>query len=69
MTTKSPKKLYRSRTDQKIAGVAGGLAHYFDLDPTLIRVLFVIALFLSFGFALFMYLALAFVMPLEPIEK
>lgn len=32
------KKLYRSTTDKKIAGVCGGLAEYFNLDPTLVRV-------------------------------
>ena len=39
-----PRKLQRS-TDKKLGGVAGGLAEYFDLDPTLVRVLFVIGLF------------------------
>ena len=33
------RKLYRSRTDRKLAGVCGGLAQYFNADPTLIRVL------------------------------
>lgn len=36
------KKLYRSKTDRKIAGVCGGLGQYFDIDPTLIRVAFVL---------------------------
>ena len=33
------KKLYRSRTNRKIAGVCGGLAEYFDVDPTIIRII------------------------------
>lgn len=33
------KKLYRSRTDRKIWGICGGLAEYFDIDPTLVRAL------------------------------
>ena len=45
------KKLYRSKSDRKIAGVCGGLAAHFDLDPTLVRVLAVVSLFLgSAGF-------------------
>lgn len=38
------KKLYRSTADRKIAGVCGGLAEYLDIDPTIIRVIFVILL-------------------------
>lgn len=33
------KRLYRSRTDRKIAGVCGGLAEYFGIDPTIIRII------------------------------
>ena len=36
------RKLYRSRTDRKLAGVCGGLAQYFNADATLMRVLFVV---------------------------
>ncbi|MBO4488627.1 MAG: PspC domain-containing protein [Bacteroidales bacterium] len=47
----SAKKLYLSQTDKKIAGVCGGIAEYLDVDPTVIRILFLIALFCaSFGF-------------------
>lgn len=38
------KKLYRSRTDKKIAGVAGGLAEYLSVDPTVVRIVFLILL-------------------------
>ncbi len=38
------KKLYRSQTDKKIAGVCGGIAEYFDIDPTIARVIFVVLL-------------------------
>ena len=38
------KRLYRSRTDKKIAGVCGGLGEYFGIDPTVVRLLAVIAL-------------------------
>lgn len=38
------KRLYRSSTDSKIAGVCGGIAEYFNIDPTIIRVIFVLLL-------------------------
>lgn len=47
----SYKKLTRSRTDRKIAGVCGGLARYLNIDPTVVRILFLIALLtMSIGF-------------------
>lgn len=39
------KKLYRSRKDRKIAGVCGGIAEYFNIDSTLVRLLAVITIF------------------------
>jgi phage shock protein C len=38
-----PKKLYRSRTNRMLAGVAGGLAEYFSIDPLVVRLVFVVA--------------------------
>lgn len=59
------KKYYRSRTDRKIWGVCGGLAKYFDLDPTLVRVVTVASLFVgTLGF--WIYIILAIVAPVEP---
>ena len=43
------KKLYRSKTDRRIAGVCGGLGNYFDIDPTIIRLAWVVALFFAGG--------------------
>jgi Putative stress-responsive transcriptional regulator len=43
------KKLYRSRTDRMVGGVCGGLAEYFNVDPTIIRLLFVLGLVLVGG--------------------
>lgn len=52
-----PRKLYRSEKDQVIAGVCGGLAEYFDIDPVLVRALFVLlALFGGGGFVLYLIL-------------
>jgi phage shock protein PspC (stress-responsive transcriptional regulator) len=38
------KKLTRSTSDRKIAGVCGGLAQYFNVDPTVVRIIFLVAL-------------------------
>lgn len=60
------KKLTRSRTNKKFAGILGGLAQYFGIDSTLLRVIFVIALFITglFPMAL-IYLVLIFLIPNE----
>jgi phage shock protein C len=52
------------RKDKKIFGVCGGIADYFDTDPTLIRILFV-AGFLIFGSGLLLYIVMAIIMPDE----
>ena len=57
------KRLYRSRQDVVIAGVAAGLAEYFQLDVSLIRVIWGIAGFMGFG--VFAYLIAWFIIPQE----
>ena len=59
------RKLYRSRTNRKVAGVCGGLAQYFNLDATLVRVLFVVLAVLG-GSGLVLYLAMWIIVPNEP---
>ena len=59
------KRLYRSRDNRMLAGVCGGLAKYFGMDPVLVRVLAVVAIFLSFSLAVLAYIILALVVPLE----
>ena len=59
------KRLTRSRTDKKIAGVCGGLAHYFGCDPVIPRIVFVL-LFLGAGSGLLAYLICWLVIPMEP---
>ena len=59
------KKLYRSATDKKIAGVCGGIAAYFGVDSTIIRLIWVFAVIFA-GFGLLAYLIAALVMPVEP---
>lgn len=60
------KKLYRSRSDRRIAGVCGGLASYFSIDPTLMRLLFVLGL-LFVGGTFLAYIILMIVVPEEPV--
>lgn len=45
----SYKRFLRSKTDRKIAGVCGGISEYFNVDATLIRVLFAVAVILGGG--------------------
>lgn len=63
------KKLYRSRKQRMIAGVCGGLGEYFGVDPTVMRVLFVVATVLGFGSSILVYLILLIVVPEEPLES
>lgn len=63
------KRLYRSVSDRKIAGVCGGLAEYFDVDSTVVRLLFIILLLLSFGTALLIYLIMWVIVPENPDVK
>ena len=58
------KRLYRSRSDRMIWGVCGGLAKYFDVDPTIVRVIAVLSLFVN-GLGILAYIILAIVVPLE----
>jgi phage shock protein C len=58
-------RLYRSRTERRIAGVCGGLATYFDIDPVIIRLLWVLFVFFG-GAGVIMYGIAWFVIPLEP---
>jgi len=60
------KKLYRSRTDRKIAGVCGGLAEYFDVDPIIIRIIAIILLLPGGLPGLLPYVILWIVVPQEP---
>jgi phage shock protein C len=63
--SESAKRLYRSRNERWLAGICGGLGHYFGLDPTLIRALFVL-FGLVVGGGLLLYIILWIIIPLEP---
>jgi len=61
------KRLYRSESDRKIAGVLGGLSDYLGVDPSLVRIAYAVLTILT-GFlpGLFLYLLMAFIVPAEP---
>ncbi|HEY8347563.1 MAG TPA: PspC domain-containing protein [Symbiobacteriaceae bacterium] len=61
-STDRPRRLRKSR-DRILCGVCGGIAEYLNADPTLVRLLYALVVFLSFGFSVFAYIVLAIVMP------
>jgi phage shock protein C len=65
--TGGPKRLMRSSTDKKLGGVCAGLADYLDMDPTLVRVLWVVIGFCAAGTGVLVYFVLWFVLPLAPL--
>jgi phage shock protein C len=60
-------RLYKSRADRKLFGVCGGIASYFSVDPTVVRLLFIVASFVSVGFMVLLYIIMAIVTPREPV--
>lgn len=58
------KRLFRSRTDRKLGGVCAGIANYFGIDPTVVRLATVILTFT--GMSIFIYIILWIVIPEEP---
>lgn len=59
------KRLYRSRTQRMLAGVCGGIAEYFNVDPTLIRLAWVVFCFIG-GSGILAYIIAAIVVPENP---
>jgi len=60
------KKLYRSTDDRVIVGVCGGIGNYLGVDPTVIRVLWILATVFSLGAGILVYLLAALIIPEEP---
>lgn len=60
------KRLFRSQKEKMIGGVCGGLAEYFDIDPVIVRALFIVAT-LAWGAALIGYIILWIIVPFSPI--
>ena len=61
------RKLYRSRTNRMIFGVCAGLAEFFGIDPTVVRLVFVAGALLGFGSFILIYLVMFLVVPEEPV--
>jgi len=61
------KRIYRSNVDNKIAGVCGGLGEYFDIDPTIVRIIMFLLIF-AHGAGLIIYIVGWIVMPKRPLE-
>jgi phage shock protein C len=59
-------KLYRSRTEKKLLGVCGGLGDYMQVDPVIVRLVFVMAALASFGIVAIAYIVLGIVVPQKP---
>ncbi|AFV22900.1 phage shock protein C [Methanolobus psychrophilus R15] len=62
-------RLTRSRDDRMLAGVAGGVGKYFDTDPTLVRLILVIAAFATDGLMIWIYILMAIIVPEEEKTK
>ncbi len=60
------KKLYRSKSDRKLFGVLGGLAQYFNIDPTVLRIIYVLLSVFVLGCPIIIYLIAALIIPEEP---
>ncbi len=62
-----PKRLYRRRKGRKLLGVLGGLAEFFGLDQSLVRIAYVVITFFTLCVpGIVLYMTMAFIVPLEP---
>ncbi len=59
------KRLYRSKKERMLGGVAGGIAEYFAVDPTLIRLLWVVSFFMG-GAGILAYIVAFIIIPEDP---
>ncbi|HOP24980.1 MAG TPA: PspC domain-containing protein [Defluviitoga sp.] len=62
------KKLYRSRKNRVLAGVCGGIGEYFEIDPVIVRLIWIV-LTMIWGFGLILYIIAIFLIPVEPKEE
>ncbi len=66
---KKVKKLYRSGKNRILAGVCGGLGDYFDVDPTIVRLAWIIFTLMSLGIGILAYLIAWIIIPRNPKHK
>jgi phage shock protein C len=64
--TEEFRRLYRARDERMLAGVCGGLAKYFSIDPTIVRLIFVAASIAGVGGGIILYLLMMIIVPIEP---
>jgi phage shock protein PspC (stress-responsive transcriptional regulator) len=62
------KRLYRSRTNRMLGGVAAGIGEYLDADPTLVRLVFALS-FLLLGTGVLVYLVMWIIIPEKPVAE
>lgn len=65
-TNSTEKKLYKSRFDKKISGVCGGIAEYFNIDSTIVRLVWALASLGSLGTGAIVYIVMALIIPENP---
>jgi len=65
----SYKRLYRSGNEQILGGVLGGIAEYLKVDPVIIRIIYVLLLFASFGFMVLAYIVAWIIIPRNPFHR
>jgi phage shock protein C len=63
------KRLYRSRDNKMLTGLSGGIAKYFGVDPTIVRIAFVIGEFATVGLLIIGYFIIALIVPAEPLSN
>ncbi len=68
-TTTKPKRFYRSKQDRWITGVAGGLGEYFNIDPILIRIGFILLAIVGYGTGVLLYIILALFVEENPYQE
>lgn len=61
----NPKKLYRTNDNKILLGVCGGIGEYFNVDPVLVRLIWILVTIFSFGLGILAYVAAAIVMPIK----
>ena len=59
------RRIFKSQINKMIAGVCGGIADYYNMDPTIVRLLWVVLTFVSFGAGVLFYIAAAIIIPNE----
>lgn len=60
------KRLYRSKRDKVLGGVCAGIANYFEVDPVIVRLIWIIFTLVSMGFGIIAYIVAWIIVPEEP---